>query len=99
MKKRIMAILVLFISVVSQAADQSVVNRYTRTCAVCHATGAAGAPKSGVVSDWQPRLEKGMDVLLQNVSRGTGAMPPKGLCMDCSNDEFNALIKYMATPK
>ena len=46
---------------------QDVQERYSKSCAVCHAAGAAGAPKTGDVAQWKPRLEKGMDVLVQSV--------------------------------
>lgn len=96
MKKIIVAIVALFVSVAVQAADQAVIDRYGKTCVVCHAAGAAGAPKTGDAAAWEPRLAKGMDVLVASVDKGMGAMPPKGMCFDCTNDEFKALIEYMA---
>ena len=29
---------------------------------------------------------------------GLNAMPPKGMCFDCTDDEYKALIEYMAKP-
>jgi cytochrome c5 len=26
------------------------------------------------------------------------AMPPKGMCFDCTDEEYQALIEYMAAP-
>jgi cytochrome c5 len=68
---------------------------YQAKCTVCHATGAAGAPKVGAASDWAPRLAKGMDVLYASATNGFLGMPPKGLCMDCSDDELKASVDYM----
>lgn len=99
MKKLIIGLIALSASVASQAADQAVVDKYNKTCVVCHAAGAANAPKTGVAADWQPRMGKGMDALVQSVDKGMGAMPPKGMCFDCSADDFKALIEYMATAK
>jgi cytochrome c5 len=99
MKKIIVAIVALFVSVAVQAADQAVVDRYGKTCVVCHDAGAAGAPKTGDAAAWAPRLAKGMDTLGASVDKGMGAMPPKGMCFDCSADEFKALIEYMAAGK
>ena len=79
-------------------ADE-VADRYAKTCAVCHASGAAGAPKTGVAADWEPRMGKGMDVLVASVENGLNAMPPKGMCFDCSADDYKALIEYMAKAK
>jgi cytochrome c5 len=81
------------------ASADAVEDRYNKTCVVCHAAGAAGAPKTGVPAEWNDRMAKGMDVLVQSVDKGLNAMPPKGMCFDCTADEFKALIEYMAAPK
>ena len=72
---------------------------YNKTCVVCHAAGAAGAPKTGVAAEWEPRMAKGMPALVDSVDKGMGAMPPKGMCFDCSADDYKALIEYMAKAK
>ena len=81
------------------AAEKSVVDHYNKSCIACHASGAAGAPKFGVAADWAPRLAKGTDKLLASIKNGFNAMPPKGLCMDCSDADYKALIQYMSTGK
>ena len=81
------------------AADKSVVDRYNKTCVVCHSSGAAGAPKFGAAQDWAPRLAKGQEKLLVSIKNGLNAMPPKGMCNDCSDTEYKALIQYMSTGK
>jgi cytochrome c5 len=68
---------------------------YQAKCTVCHAAGTAGAPKLGSASDWAPRVAKGMDVLYASAINGFLGMPPKGLCMDCSDEELNATVDYM----
>ena len=96
---------VLLASLILSACGQSVVatptveDQYNRSCISCHLAGAAGAPKTGDAAAWQPRMEKGMDVLVANVKKGINAMPPKGMCFDCSDEEYAALIDYMAAPK
>ena len=72
--------------------------KYNKSCAVCHATGAANAPKTGDAAAWEPRLAKGMDTLVAAVSTGLNAMPPKGMFFDCSDEDYKALIEYMAKP-
>lgn len=72
--------------------------KYDKSCKVCHATGAAGAPKTGDADAWAPRMAKGNEVLLASVNQGLNAMPPKGMCFDCSDADYTALIEYMATP-
>ncbi len=74
-------------------------DKYNKSCAVCHNTGAANAPKTGDAAAWEPRLAKGMEALLQSVNNGLNAMPPKGMCFDCTDDEYKELITYMATAK
>jgi cytochrome c5 len=81
------------------AHAQDVAERYNKSCAVCHAAGAAGAPRTGVPGEWAPRLEKGMDALISSVEKGLKAMPPKGMCFDCSSEDYRALIVLMSTAK
>lgn len=68
---------------------------YKTKCAVCHASGAAGAPKLGDAAAWAPRAALGADALLTTAKTGKGAMPPKGLCMDCNDAELSDAITYM----
>jgi cytochrome c5 len=79
----------------SSSADY-IEGRYNSTCGTCHAMGAAGAPKLGDKAAWEPRLAKGMDALYQSGIVGMPpAMPAKGLCMDCTDDEIRAIVDYM----
>jgi cytochrome c5 len=99
MNKLLVAILLSFSAVTVGAADQAIQDRYQKSCFACHGFGANGAPRTGVAADWAPRMEKGMATLVKHASEGFNTMPPKGLCFDCSDDEFKALIEFMATPK
>lgn len=58
---------------------------FDKHCKACHDIGLAGAPKSGDSAAWQPRIAKGVDVMLATVKTGKGAMPPKGTCMNCDD--------------
>lgn len=69
---------------------------YDVSCAVCHAGGIANAPKFGDKEAWAPRIATGLDSLLAAVTKGKGAMPPKGACADCSEADLKAAIQYMA---
>ncbi|WP_339668989.1 c-type cytochrome [Dasania marina] len=99
MKKLLLVVLLPFVAVMAQASEQAVSKYYAKTCAICHTSGVANAPKTGVASDWAPRLEKGMDAMVHSVQNGLNAMPPKGMCMSCSADDFKALIEYMSSAK
>ena len=68
---------------------------YDSKCASCHATGAANAPKLGDTAAWSARIAKGSDALYTSALSGFGAMPPKGLCFDCSDAEIKATVDYM----
>ena len=68
---------------------------YKKSCLSCHSTGAAGAPKLGNAGDWAPRISKGMEVLYANALKGINAMPPKGLCMDCTDEEIKVTVDYI----
>ena len=99
MKKSFVA-LVLSAALASAAQADELQDRYNRTCAICHASGAAGAPRTGDAETWNKRLEeKGMDKLAENAKNGIKAMPPKGMCFDCSDEDFKELIELMAKPK
>jgi cytochrome c5 len=69
---------------------------YNQFCFACHAAGVSGAPKKGNASDWAPRLAKGNDAIWKSVTSGLNAMPPKGTCMNCSDDELKSTIAYMS---
>ncbi|MDG2251434.1 MAG: c-type cytochrome [Gammaproteobacteria bacterium] len=69
---------------------------YQRTCFACHGTGQAHAPLVGDIIEWEIRLDKGIDTLVQNTINGlNGIMPARGLCTDCSNDQLRAIVEYM----
>lgn len=68
---------------------------YNSGCAACHATGAAGAPKLGDTAAWAPRIDKGIDTLVKHAYEGFNAMPAKGMCADCSEEEIHAAVEYI----
>lgn len=68
---------------------------YGGACAACHNSGAAGAPKLGDAAGWTGRVDKGMDTLVSHVVNGYNAMPARGLCGDCSDQELADAVSYM----
>jgi cytochrome c5 len=70
---------------------------YQTSCQACHSTGAAGAPKLGDKAAWAPRIATGVDAMLAVAIKGKNAMPPKGACMSCSDDDLKAAIEYMVS--
>jgi cytochrome c5 len=69
---------------------------YERSCKNCHSMPASGAPQTGDVRAWAPRITQGADVLLDHTFNGYKSMPPMGACMDCDEDQYRALIEYMS---
>lgn len=70
---------------------------YEAHCSLCHASGAAGAPKYADNAAWSPRIAKGKEQLYLNAINGIGGMPAKGLCNDCSDEEIQVAVDYMVT--
>lgn len=97
MKKLLLCAAAMSLSLSATAFD--VEGKYKQACQACHLAGVAGAPKSFDPEAWAPRLELGMDTLVSSVKNGKGAMPPKGLCMDCTDEQYKALIQYMSKAK
>lgn len=68
---------------------------YQMSCFACHGTGAAGAPQPGDAEVWEERMAKGMDAVMANVINGINAMPARGICMTCSDDNLREIVDYM----
>lgn len=75
--------------------DPNLASLYNSSCISCHGSGYGSAPRSGDVAAWAPRVEKGMDVMLDNAINGYRGMPPLGACTDCTEEDFVALIEFM----
>lgn len=70
---------------------------YDSACMACHNTGAAGAPKLGDAGAWSGRVEKGLDTLVSHAINGFNAMPAKGGCGSCSDEDIEAAVEYMVS--
>lgn len=99
MKTALFIVALLITGLSSQVFARDAQEIYSKSCTYCHATGAAKAPKTNDATAWKPRLEKGMPTLINNAKNGIGAMPAKGMCTDCSDAEFQALIELMSKAK
>lgn len=91
----------LFAAILMSAAVGAVADappQYQSSCMACHAAGAAGAPKTHDQAAWEPRMAKGMPAMIASVKNGMNAMPPTGMCPTCTDEEYAALIKFMAAP-
>lgn len=79
----------------ASAGPRSGEDVYKTTCFGCHGTGAAGAPKLGDSAAWSARTSKGLDAVISNAINGFNAMPPRGTCASCSDDDIAAAVNYM----
>ena len=69
---------------------------YDQFCYSCHTPGLSGAPQLGDVEDWGPRIAKGRALLVAATIEGIApAMPQRGLCLSCSDEELAAAVDYM----
>jgi|SRR5690554_3813499 len=80
----------------ADAGAFSVSGTYDQYCAMCHGTGMAGAPLLGDDDHWGARLaDVGIDTVVANAINGINAMPPRGMCNTCSDEEMAELVDYL----
>jgi cytochrome c5 len=74
---------------------------YNNTCALCHASGAAGAPKPSDKADWGPRIAQGKDTLYKHAIEGfngaKGVMPARGGSTTLTDEQVKAAVDYMVS--
>ena len=81
------------------AASPAIQKIYDSTCQNCHGKPASGAPQVGDAKAWAPRVAQGKEIVLNHIINGYKGMPPMGLCMQCSEDDFIAVTEYMSGAK
>ncbi|MCA0403287.1 MAG: c-type cytochrome [Proteobacteria bacterium] len=90
---------VVFFPSLLWAADESANQGqaiYEKYCSVCHQDGVAGAPRFQNNKDWDERLgQKKFDELFASALKGINAMPAKGTCYECSDEDIKAALEYM----
>jgi len=69
---------------------------YNSACVACHGSGLLDAPKKDDTAAWDARFSQGEATVLKHAIEGLNAMPPKGTCGDCSDDELMAAINFMS---
>ncbi len=72
---------------------------YQQSCSVCHGQGVAGAPVTGEKSEWEGRIVKGIDVLVEHAINGftgdAGVMPAKGGNVGLTDEEVKQAVESM----
>jgi cytochrome c5 len=70
---------------------------YDTVCAMCHAAGVAGAPKTGDRAAWKPRIGQGKDALYTSALKGKNLMPPKGGAASLPDADIKAAVDYLVS--
>jgi cytochrome c5 len=70
---------------------------YDKVCVACHQQSVAGSPPLGDKAAWAPRVQTGVDALVQSVIKGKGAMPPKAGNPALSEAEIRAAVEFMVS--
>ena len=68
---------------------------YRETCAACHDTGAAGAPRIGDKKAWAPRIREGKRMMVKMAIRGIRGMPPRGGNPALTDEEVERAVVYL----
>ena len=77
-------------------SDPHLAQLYEHSCKACHAQPGSGAPMVHDAAQWDPRWQKGEDVLLSHVVLGFKGMPAGGQCGACTGPDYEALIRFLA---
>lgn len=64
-------------------------------CIRCHGPGLEGAPRIDQFSDWRPRLQKGVEGLVQSAISGHKAMPARSGMASLSDSDLRNAATYM----
>lgn len=77
------------------ASLDSPVKVYETYCFACHDSGAAGAPRLNDAERWQILLASGEAQLVEHTIKGIRAMPPRGTCADCTDQQLADTVRWM----
>lgn len=67
-------------------------------CATCHAEKpliSLGAPRIKNKQDWAERLKQDLAQLFKNTNAGKNAMPARGGCFECSDEQLMLAIQEL----
>lgn len=84
---------------VAQAATAafSAQGTYEQYCAMCHNTGMANAPRRDDAAHWTARVaEAGLATIINNAISGVNAMPPRGMCATCTDEQIGEIVQYLS---
>jgi cytochrome c5 len=91
-------VLLSSVNVVAATSDANIESIYNSKCAACHVSGAAGSPVVGNKEQWENRIAKGRDSLIDvalNGSKVNPVMQAKGGFSDLTDEEVIGIVDYM----
>jgi cytochrome c5 len=71
---------------------------FKQFCTSCHGNPPIidiKAPRIGDKNAWDIRRKMGMQTLMKITTMGVGAMPARGGCFECSDDQLRETIRYI----
>ena len=68
---------------------------YRTVCTTCHSAGGKLIPQLNDPQAWEERLARGKEALYRHTIEGYGAMPPRGLCETCTDQELKLAVDHM----
>lgn len=77
---------------------QAIVKHFCASCHAPHPLISIGAPRIGHPEDWQERLKQGPKILWQHTNEGFHAMPARGGCFECSDEQLKKAILILTGP-
>ncbi|RUR11960.1 cytochrome c5 family protein [Legionella sp. km772] len=75
---------------------------YQHFCVNCHASKPIiplGAPRFGEQKDWNDRLKQDIKIIFKHTEEGMNAMPPRGGCFECSDEQLALALVEMLPSK
>lgn len=94
MRLLLFLVFICFSNITLFAEGRSGEEIFKATCATCHIAGVANAPKAHDELAWKAK-NKSIKELVESSKKGLNVMPPKGLCMDCTDKELEEAIEFM----
>lgn len=64
-------------------------------CVVCHESGKDGAPRIDDFNAWKPRLQRGVENLVQSAIKGHNAMPARAGMANLSDSDLRNAVTYL----
>jgi cytochrome c5 len=74
----------------------------TQYCLNCHAKKPLiplNAPTIGDSVAWKPRIKQGIDALFEHTAQGFNAMPARGGCFECTDEQLRLAIEALLPQK